>query len=253
MPARRVLGQIIAVEKQTRQKDNAEGSRLKNAVQRQSWLTGLTKTYKPDDEDAPESEQIDPQYTNVHLRAEDVLEEAVKYSVPAMDVTATKDRTNQDARADLIVNGTVLVPDVPVSHLLWLEHYLTEWKGFLTVLPVLPPEREWSLDHGRGLYMAVPEFTERRVKETVPLVLVPATKEHPAQALPQTAEKRAGKYTTVHLSGAVTEDRKKQLLDRMHVLQLAVKDAVTRANRTEVTEVTEGHAILGWLLTGGSA
>lgn len=244
----RSLGQIVAVEKATRQKDNTEGARIQNAVVRQGAVTGSRKSYQPDADDAPASEHIATTYVEVRVRAEDALKEARKYSVPAMDITASKDATNQLAMAELIVDGQLLVPGVPISHLLWLENYLTEWRNFLAKLPTLDPTIKWHANGSQGLYESEPAETTRALKEVVPLVLHPPTKEHPAQVTTQVKEVPVGKYTNVSLSGAVTEQRKQQLLDRMQALLLAVKDAVTRANKTPAVEVREGDKIMDWLL-----
>lgn len=247
--AERTLGQIIAVERAMRKKDDDEGSRFKREVQKEKALAGMTKTYVPNDEDAPVSERREPEYTEVQVRVEDVLNKVRSYTVPAVDVTATKDRTNQNARANITVNGQVIATDVPISHLLWLEKtYLPEMRGFFAVLPTLDPTRRWTWDEGRGVYVSAPEETARSLKEEVPLILAPATKEH--QAVPKTVIKETpvGKYTTIHLSGAVTATRKQEILDRMDTLRLAVKDAIARANRTTAIEVHEGDALMDYLL-----
>lgn len=249
MPAERTLGQVIAVEKTTRKKDNDEGARIQNALVRQGAVNGSIKTYKSDMEEPPPSEQIAAKILEVRARAEDALKEARRYSVPAMDITATKDATNQAAVADLMAGGVILVPAVPISHLLWLEDYLQQWRNFLAKLPTLDPTVRWRFDEGQGLYESVPEETMRMVKEETPLVLLAPTKEHAGQVKTIMKETPAGKYTTIAQSGAITEQRKQQLLDRMHTLQLATKDAISRANKTSAVEVREGDAIMDFLLS----
>jgi hypothetical protein len=165
-----------------------------------------------------------------------------------MDVVATKDRTNQNANADLIVDGEVMIASVPVSHLLWLEDYLAEWRKLLAVLPVLNPTRNWTPDKGRAIYVSDTEETSRFLKKTVPLVLHPGNDRHAPQAQPIVEETEVGKYAATELSGAVLESRKKQLLANADVLQAAVKDGIARANQTVAVEVTEGELLLTRLL-----
>jgi hypothetical protein len=245
----RTLGQIIAVEKATRQKDNTEGSRIQNALVRQGAVTGSTKTYQPMDANAPESERPAPKYMAVRATVPDALREARQYSVPAMDVTATKDATNQAAVADLNVEGLTLVPAVPISHLLWLENYLTEWKKFLAKLPTLDPTIRWHWDEAQQLYVSEPVNDWRNLKETVPLMLAPATKEHQAQVTTTVKETPVGMFTTVATSGAISDHRKQQLMDKIDKMSLAVKDAVSRANKTPAIEVREGDTIMDFLLS----
>ncbi len=244
----RTLGQVIGVERHLRQADIDAGKVLKKNIQSEALTQGLTKRYIPDDPDAPSTAREPDQYKAIAVRAEDALREAARYAIPVMDTVATKDRTNQHANADIIIGGSVLVPGVPMSHLLWLEHYLVEWKGYLTALPVLNPTRNWTLDEGTGLYKSEPEEQVRFAKEVASLVLIPPTDKHPGQAQPYNRETRTGKYITTILSGAVRESRKKELIAKTDLLLGAVKDAIARANHTPVTEVSEGETILGFLL-----
>lgn len=250
MPDRaRTLGQVIGVEKLTRQKDNLVGAELKKKVQSEPLIKGLTKVYFPDDENAPSTAREPDQYKAVAVTAENALAEAAKYSAAALDVVATKDAANQHARADIVVNGETLVPDVPVSHLLFLENYIGEWKGFLAALPVLDPTRHWTISNGTGVHRADTEETVRFTKEVVPLVLHPGTPQHPPQVQAINKDTRVGRYETTILSGAVDEKRKKHLLDNADTLLAAIKDAIAVANRTTVAEKEEGTVLLDFLLT----
>jgi hypothetical protein len=244
----KTLGQVIAVERTLRQRDNDEGKRIKHELQREPNTLGQVKTYTPDDDNAPMAERLPTQYVEVQHRVDDDLRLAMQYAVPAIDAAATKDRTNTFAEADVIVGETVIIPKCPISHLLWLEHYLAEWRGFLSSLPVLTATRSWVYDDEARLYRARPEITARNLKTTVPLLLVAPTDKHPAQTTTVNKETHVGTYETTVLSGAIPEARKRSLIDNCSMLEVAVKDAVARANRTPVTEVHEGEAILNFIL-----
>jgi hypothetical protein len=246
----RALGQVIHVERATRQQDNKVGAELLKYLPKEEHFRGSRGTYRHFDEDAPEAERNVPdEYQPVQLRVEDVLDEIAKYSTAALDITATKDRTNCDARADIIVDGNILVHDVPISHLLFLEDYFEEWGKTVKAVPVLNPARSWTLvDGDRGLYAAEPEKRTRSLKTEVPLVLYPHSDKHPAQVKTVIQDTPVGEKTTTALSGAVTSQRKKELLTNLHKLNLAIKDAIARANRTTVTEVSEGQDLMKFLL-----
>lgn len=249
----RTLGQVIAVERATRQQDNNVGKEFQKYLPKEEHWKGSRKIYRHFDAEAPEAERNVPdEYQAVHLRVEDVLDELAKYSAAALDITATKDRTNCDARADIEVDGQVIARDVPISHLLFLQDYFTEWGSTLKLLPVLNPARSWTPVSGeRGLHAGEPEKRLRSLKTEEPLVLYDATDKHPAQVKTTIKETPVGEYTTTMLSGAVTEQRKRELLTNLHKLLLAIKDAIARANRTPVTEVTEGEDLLKFLLGRG--
>jgi hypothetical protein len=248
----RTLSQVIGVLTAVRQKDNDMGTELKKKVQSETLTTGLSKVYTPDadpDEEGARGILTARQpnsYKAVAVRVEDALKEAMEYSVPAMDAVATNDKTNQVASADIVVNGTPLARDVPISHLLWLEKYLGEWRKFIALLPTLDPTKNWTLDD--GVYKSDTVKQGSFVKEVVPLVLHPGTDKHPPQVQAIEKSVHVGEYANTSLSGAVYDSRKKELLDRADLLIRAVKDAAARANQTLAIEVREGEAILGFLL-----
>lgn len=62
-----------------------------------------------------------------------------------------------------------------------------------------------------------------------------------------TKEVPVGTWTTRKFSGALTENRKRELLDRVHALQDAVKTARERANQAEAPVVSVGAEIFGYL------
>lgn len=251
-PTARILGQVIGVERHLRAKDNEMGTDLQKRVQVTQLVTGLEKIYTPDQVDAPPEHIFPDESKEVSLTVEEALREAIRYATPAMNIVATKDRTNQRASADIIIRGSTLVHDVPVSHLLWLENYLGEWRKFVAVLPVMDRAKRWiPVDGSNGLYTAEGETAGKYVEETVPLVLHPGNDRHAPNAVPLTKKVHVGTFRTTHFTGAITEDRKRQLLDRADELIAAVKDATARANRTTAVEdVTEGGALFGYLLNG---
>lgn len=245
----RSLSQVVAVERKARQKDNDTGKELKKQLQVPSLVTGLTKTFKPKDAETPEEYFGRDEYQLVALTVRDALAESARHSAAALDLIATKDKTNQVASATLVVGGNEILKNIPISHLLFLEDYLTEWRTVLAVLPVLDPSRKWEEDDSRqGLYKSAVEITDRTVADKVPVTLYPHTDKHPAQV--QLVDKRVfvGTFENQVLSGAVTADRKKKLLDNADNLISAVKDAIQRANRTEAVEVSEGQALMDLLL-----
>jgi hypothetical protein len=246
----KTLGQVIAVERSLRQKDNDEGARIKRDLAKEPLTLGQVKEYTPDDDNAPQSERVPTQYQEVQHKVEADLRLAMQYAVPAIDAAATKDTTNTLAKATIYVNGAALLNDVPISHLLWLEHYLAEWRGFLNTLPVLAATKEWTWDRDSRIFRARPEITARNLKTVEPLVLHPPTDKHPAQVTTVNKETHVGTYTNTVLSGAIPAYRKRELIDRCAALEVAVKDAVARANRTPVAEVNEGETLLGFIVNG---
>lgn len=246
----RTLAQVIAVERRLRQQDNDKGREIRTSLS-ETRVSGVLTEYKPDAEEdtLPASERGTIQYQVVQARVEEGLQLARKYSELAIDAVATKDSTNCEAKAGVIVDGTELISAAPVSHLLWLENYLQEWRAFLAGLPVLTSTKSWKLDTEDGLHKAAPEIVPRTSKRPVPLVLHPGTDKHPPQVTTYQEDVKIGrKFTTAH-SGAIPESRKRELLERCDKLIMAVRDATARANQTPVTEIEgEGAKLLGYIL-----
>jgi hypothetical protein len=243
----RTLGQLIAVERALRQEDNNHGSRLKHGA-KESLFTGEVRTYKSHSENPPPSEHWPAQYKELQRRVEDDLDEARQYAVPAMNIVASKDATNTIAKADVIVRGNTLLRDVPVSHLLWLEKYLTEYRGYFTALPVNKPDKEWTWSETERLWRSRLEETPRTDKVLSGVTLHPGSDKHPPVVQAVTKDVPIGLYQTIVLSGAISASRKKELLDKITEVILAVKDAIAVADRTPVVEVREGDAIFKFIL-----
>ena len=251
----RTLGQVAKTMTEIRQKDNDEGKALQKRIQNEDLTLGLIKTHAPLDEINEEDARrllvgVQPDvHKPVALTVNDALKLSMDYAIPAMDAVATSDKTNQHASADVILpDGTVLLKDVPVSHLLWLGGtYFPEWRKFISLLPVLNPTKNWTPGDS-GIYRSDPEVKVSTAKKIIPLELHPGNEHHKPQVQPIEDTIIIGHYTTVSLSGAVKASRKRELLDRFDMVIAAIKDATARANHTPVIEVHEGDILLSFLL-----
>ncbi len=242
------LNQIIAVEKGIKSRSTAEMSEIYKAVQKPSLFDGFDKRYSPINED---DEKQPPQSQRVQMNAPDMIRRAAKSLSELFDVTAAKDYANCGATADVKVDGAVLVPHAPVTYLLFLEKQLTDLHTFVGALPVLDPAEAWTLDANSNLYRTAPSQTTRTRKVQKPIVLYPATPEHPAQTQLITEDVNVGTWEQVKLSGAVPEPQRKAMLERVEKLQRAVKFAREEANGADVEAKQIGDVVFNWLLGQG--
>lgn len=123
------------------------------------------------------------------------------------DVTATKDWANRTAAADVVVDGTVLLPQVPVPYLLFLEKQLTDLHTFVRKLPVLDASEAWNLDPSTDAWKTDPVRTIRTKKVPRNHVKAEATEKHPAQVEVYYEDVPVGYWTTVKFSGALSARR----------------------------------------------
>lgn len=109
------LNQIIAIEKGVKTTAFQKLTDTYQLLQKNALLSGISRTYRPRDE---EGEQLPPESTRVQVRSEEVIQEVTGELTRLFDVTATKEWANCEAKADVLVDGTVLLKAVPATYLL---------------------------------------------------------------------------------------------------------------------------------------
>lgn len=166
------------------------------------------------------------------------------------DAVLQKERTNQDARADLVVDGAVIAGDVPATFLLGLESRLKKVRDVYSAIPTLPPNIRWEKDTTKGDHVysrAHPEEQLKTEKIFKVQVLYEATKEHPAQVEKIAETKNVGVYKKEVWTGMLSPAEKSALLGRIDKLIRAVKKARQRANTTEVVKTTIGKELFKYI------
>jgi hypothetical protein len=239
------LNQIIAVEKGVKSKSFQDLTEAHHAVQKPTLLSGISRAYQPKDE---EGEQLPPESTKVQIKTEEILRDTASTLTRLLDVTATKDWANCQAKADVTVDGQVLLRDVPVTYLLFLEKQLTDLHTFMKKLPVLDAAESWTFDESADCYRTDAVRTIRTRKVPRNHVKAEATEHHPAQVEVYYEDIPVGYWSTTKFSGALPARRVHELTARVEKLQAAVKFAREEANGVEAAAQSVGDAIFGYLL-----
>ncbi len=240
------LNQIIAVEKGIKARVYSGVTELHKASQKPALFNGFAKTYQKKDEDG---EDLPPERMRVQFMAPDVLRGAERLLTELMDITARKDWTNCAAAADVVVDGVTIAPAAPVTYLLFLEKQLTDLRTFVDAIPVLDEGEAWTKDVNSGLFKTDPTQTHRTKKVQKPIVLYPATPEHPAQTQVISEDVIAGFWSQVKHSGALPKPEKEAISGRVEKLLQATKQAREQANGTdEQTAPNVGTAVFQYLL-----
>ncbi|WP_437293396.1 DUF7873 family protein [Sorangium sp. So ce426] len=238
------LNQIIAIEKGVKARSHQRLTEAHHALQKPALLSGISRTYRSKDE---EGEQLPPEATRVQAKAEDIIRSTADILGELFDVTATKDYANCKARADVVVDGKVLLAGAPVTYLLFLEKQLVDMNTFIKKLPVLDASESWTFDPSADSWATEPVQTARTKKIPRNHVKAEATDKHPAQVEVYHEDVVVGYWKTVKFSGALPARRINELLDRVEKLQKAVKFAREEANNQTVEEQKVGAAVLGFL------
>lgn len=163
------------------------------------------------------------------------------------DVTATKDFGNISAKADVVVNGTVLIRDAPATYLLWLEKQLVDIATVVKSLPRHDSSQVWLADPSTGLFRTEPTETKSTRKVYRNHVKAEATDRHAAQVETYTEDVIVGFWKTTRLTGALPASRIEELMRRVVDLQTAVKFAREQANSVAVEDRQVGETVFNFL------
>lgn len=239
------LHEIIAVEKTV--KNTAENA--VTAIHRNSKqvgrFNGMARTFTPLND---EGDVYPPESQKVQLSAARQVSELRDAFQELFNLTYAKDIGNMSAKADIVVEGEVLVEGVPATVLLFLEKKILDLRTFIQALPTLDPSETWKLEENSGLYTTETVKTVKTKKVQRPIVLHPPTKEHPAQTQLITEDQVVGHWNTTKRSAALTVSQQKQWYRRANTLLTAVKEARTQANQVRVIkDQTFAKKILGFV------
>jgi hypothetical protein len=247
------LAQVIAAEAAARALANKDLGALDKAAQKPDQFNGFNETYGPFSETPQEAEsgikRQPPRGNNVQLVAQGMLEEWLAQMTPAVDLALAKDGANCNARADVTVEGEILMRDVPATHLLHMEKVLSDLATFIGHLPVQDPREVWS-PQPDGTRATGETFTVRDEVKKVALSLHPGNDKHPPQTAIIEETTPVGRWTKVKYTGALAPERKRELTRRVNALRAAFREALHEANRLAVPDerVSEGAAIARYIL-----
>lgn len=229
------LNQCIAIEKGAKSENAATLSEVYKLIQKGELFNGFSKVYSKKDE---EGEDLPSEQKKVQSTVPGVLSRVHSSNEDYWAIAARKEYSNCTAKASIVVDGTVVAEDVPVTYLLFLEKQLTDLRTFVGKLPVLDSNEDWHEDTNSGLYKTNPVSTHRTKKVQRPIVKYDATTEHPAQTELITEDILAGYWSTTKISGALPLPERVKLSERVNKLLRAVKEARESANN--IAEVDTG-------------
>jgi hypothetical protein len=238
------LHQIIAVIPDKKSKAKSVETEAYHQMQKPDLFSGLIRTYNPKDEDG---EKLPPETKTLQLTCKDLIQSIRQPLIELFDTVAMQDVANCAASSNIVVNGKIVLSDVPVTHLLFLEKQLRDLLTFINKLPVLDPSEEWVWDDNRNCYVTKPTDTMRTKKVPRVLVKYEATKEHPAQVDVVQEDVFVGTWSTVKLSGAIPASVKQTIVDKANALKEAVVLARENANLADVQQITQGSTILDFV------
>lgn len=239
------LNQVVAVVEPKKKLAAEALTEAYHKIQKPDLFSGISKTYTPKDE---EGDKFPSESRNVQVKYADLIESVFQPLRDMFDATATQDYNNCSATASIVVDDQVLLKDVPVTYLLFIDKQIENLKTFVSKLPTLDPAENWHYDENADCYASTPGFTTKTKKVPVRFVKYDATPEHPAQVDVLYEDIVTGTWKTIKYSGAIPVQQKNELLARVRKLKEAVIKAREEANQKNVDPVYIGETILNYAL-----
>ncbi len=237
------LNQVIAVEKGIKNRTQTAITEAYHKGQKAGLFLGFSKKYNPRDVDG---EVLPAESKKVEVKVKELLTSVQANLDLLFNITATKDYANCLAKADLVVDGTVLLKDVPATYLLFLEKQLVDLRTSVDALPVLDPTQDWMYDENVQVYKTEATQSIRTKKVQRPIVLIAPTTEHPGQAQLITEDQTVGTWSAINMSGAISQPDKVKLVNKVQQLIVAVKQSREQANMVDAKEVSV-TPVLNWI------
>ncbi|MCG8568763.1 MAG: hypothetical protein MJB14_01365 [Spirochaetes bacterium] len=238
------LNQVIAIGNGEKSRCKKIMTKLYQKLDKEALFAGITKTYESIDE---EGEQLPKEEKFVQLNVRDCINEVSSALKEMINIVATQDVGNCDAKADIKIDDKIIIHQVPVTHMLFLEKQLEDIHTFVSSLPTLDPAEKWTFNNEVNLYVSEEKKTIRTKKTPEVIVKYEATEKHPAQTELIYIDKPAGNWNTIKFSGSFSKKEKDDILDKIRKLQQAVKFAREEANGYEVEKIQYGDKILDYI------
>src|ERR1700743_3009918 len=113
--------QLLAVIGTVNEETKAKLAQLQQVAGQPKFFEGHDRNYTPRFDDGV---QYPPEPLKVRTTADVILDAAREVMTRQWDLALTVDTANSKAYADVVVDGEVLLEQVPVGHLLWLHREL---------------------------------------------------------------------------------------------------------------------------------
>lgn len=243
------LHEVLAVEPNLEQVARNITEEAKHTFGHRPRFTGSLKRLEMFDEDrrGEETEETVEVATTVDEKLAYAREPIARW----WDAVFQKELANQEAKADVVVDGEVLIKDAPVPFLLNLEKRLNELRDMFMTIPTLKPGVAWIRDEGQrdGVLVSQQATIRFKTEKTLDIIIATeATNQHKAQYEKVSKDKPVGKYVETEYTGTISPARKSDMLERIDKLIVAVKQARMQGNSQEVPNRTCASGLFDYIL-----
>lgn len=238
------LNQIIAVASGKKTQVEKTLTEVYHKIQKPELFSGISRHYQPISDDG---ETLPPEEKFPQVNVKSAIDTAKLAISDLVDIIATQDTANTLARADVLIDDKVVLKDVPVTHLLFLEKQVKDIQTFIGKLPTLDSSERWEFDDQTSMYRTPVVQTNRNVKQLRNHVKAVATDKHPAQVDVYQEEVKVGTWNTTKFSTCISSKDKNDFLNRTTKLIEAIKIAREVANSIDVKKVEYGDSLVEFI------
>jgi len=246
------LHELLAAKKDIKNKANKLINETRETFsKRHDHFAGMVKRYEAFNEDSKFQEEELSESKELVTTVPAKLEYFLKHMTEAINIDFQNDLTNRNAKSDIIVNGELIVADVPAVTLLALEEHLVNLRNVFDVIPTLEPGIKWepAPEMGENVYKTANEDVKIRTKKmNIYKETAKATDKHPAQIVTEVQDVPIGKYIETKYSGRISPAEKAKLMDRLEKLTISVKKARSRANEESLADGELATKLFDYLL-----
>ena len=245
------LHELLAVEGDLKgEKTKIKEETLNTFNKKPNLFVGSLRTLEMFDEGRQEEEAAGVERQEMATTVPKKLAYTSKAFSRFWDAKLQKESANQAAKADIVIDDAIFMKDVPVTFLLGMEDELKQLRAVYDAVPTLQAGVEWIKDvqKGPGYWKAAHASSKHKTEKTVQSkIIVPASKEHPAQIREWAEDRPVGRYTTENWSGMISPAEKSIIMGKLDMVLRACKKARQRANNQEVSKVTIGKKIFDFI------
>jgi hypothetical protein len=239
------IGAAVANLARLHTRANKDGGAAVKLLSKESVLKGESRVFTPTDD---EGETRPATSVKVQHNSKDLLATLSKVLGDFFNYELTKNLGNCMNTATVTVSGLSL--ELDMSSLLFLRTQLTELAGKFNSFSTLSNQSEWLMDEDTGFRRTPPVVTVSYKNVETPLLLAPATKEHPAQVKTFQQQVEQGRWSATQFSSQLSptevEAMKRRTEELLMLLNVAIKDI--NANKVEVDN--NGSQLVNYIING---
>lgn len=241
------LYEVLALEPDLQDKAKEAFATITRLFGGGEFFIKRVKSYRAVLEDEPE---LQNEETAMAYTVADLLEEYAKVEGDFLNIALTKENTNAETGAELMVDGVVLASALPATALLNLESRLAEIRRLYEQIPTIDPSGKWEIDDMTGAWKAGPYTRPKFKKVRRAQVLYEATDNHPAQVEAYTEDIPAYEVSETVWNSKFTIAEKQSRIKRIDKLAQEAKAARLRANDVEASRIRISDKLFKYIETG---